>query len=255
MIQGFYKVLSIAALVPAIALFSCAPYPSGIDERSKRQAGQNPVYDMARPRGVNTDIMLDRNLADLVDEAHVIQAQIDVLVARLQSLRSRIYAHDTVSADSFAPAAETPVSLMPMVSPAAAPAAVAPAPVVDVTSKPKPRAPKPQIATAKGEGVVGVRVGRHADKTRIVFDVNGSTRHTFDFDAQAGVLTVTLPETVWATAQAKTFSFPQLSGYQAKQAEQGTIIAMSVDDTASVKTDTIRATLGKPARLIIDLMK
>ena len=111
----------------------------------------------------------------------------------------------------------------------------------------KPKAP----SNTDVKGVYQVRYGAHAYKTRLVFDVNGPTNHTMNYDAEAGIITITMPNTLWNAEKSKTYNKSQILGYEAKAINGGTIIAMAVQNTRSVKIDT----LSKPNRLVIDLMK
>ena len=114
-----------------------------------------------------------------------------------------------------------------------------------------PKQPSPILAN----GVTNIRTGIHYDKTRLVFDINGSLDHSMDFDRDAGLLTIAMPNTKWATNTKGTFKLTQVNGFDAKPTGQGTMIAMDVKNTSDVKIQKIKAMGNKPARLIIDLIK
>ncbi len=212
----------------------------------------NQEMRMAGARGVNTQI-LDKELGALVKEASVIEKQMQALSKRLEKLQLAIADFDktlVVEEETQVKANAAPEVILPV--------ADRPKPVVKA-SKTKPVVTKPKTAVAQTssnvKGVVGVRVGVHKDKTRLVFDVNGATSQTHDFDKEAGLLTISLPQTSWATSKQKTYRLSQISGYDVNAQGQGSVVAMAVKNTSSVKITKIKSVGGKPARLVVDLMK
>lgn len=260
MISGFQKTIRVVICsIAVVALLSCAPSYNESVPQQHRQAGENTVsaYDnMARPRGLKTDVILTKDLEALVGETQVIQSQINRLVAKLEDLQAKILSYNARPHNVETVAEIPPVSIIP---PTQKPVLQTPVPqkksVVPTPKVEKPRGPETTPVAATGKGVVGLRFGAHADKTRLVLDINGSTRHTHDFDKEVGILTVTLPETAWHTDTAKSYNFAQVSGYQAKPVDGGTVIALSVKNTSAVKTSTIGGSVTRPARLVIDLIK
>jgi len=221
------------------------PLVYGIDS-NERTAG----IPMAQPRGVNVAVM-DKHLESLMNETSVIEAQVQHLMKRLQFLRDEIGAHGNAYQETIVetlpvkpvikePAQEKPQIILPV--PKEKAKKVSPKPVV----KKKSQTPKPT-----GKGVYNVRHGVHSDKTRLVFDVNGSTKHDIAVDTEAGIVTITLPDTPWSTSNSKMYKLNQLSGYEAKSSDKGTIIAMAIASTSDVKT----MALSKPNRLVVDLIK
>ncbi|MCB1318448.1 MAG: hypothetical protein KDK27_20925, partial [Leptospiraceae bacterium] len=79
--------------------------------------------------------------------------------------------------------------------------------------------------TASGSGgadVLGVRIGEHPGKTRIVLDLDGVSPFRHDLDQNENVLIVTLPEAVWKTASQKDFSaHPLLRSYRTQPGKDG----------------------------------
>jgi len=211
-------------------------------DTNERTAG----VPMAQARGVNVQVM-DKHLESLMTETSVIEAQVQHLMGRLQSLRDEIGAQNAYKATIIEtiPVAKTePAKTEPQVI---LPASQTKA--VKTISKPTVKKAIKK-STPKGKGVYKVRHGVHADKTRLVFDVNGSTKHDMMVDTEAGIVTITLPDTSWGTGKSRMYKLNQLSGYEAKSSGQGTIIAMAIANTSDVRT----MTLSKPNRLVIDLM-
>jgi len=238
-----------------LALLSCAPpYNDPAPQLQNRQAGQKSAFTyahMARPRGLVTDVMM-ADVENMVDDARVIQSQIDQLTAKLKDLQAKILLHNSRRHEAE-PVAETlPVNIIAQSN--NRPLLQAPVPQNKIMARKK--AVDVETPVTGGNGVINLRIGSHSDKTRLVFDMSGSTRHTYDFDREAGLLTITLPETTWNTDTEKFYRMTQISGYQAKPAAtKGTVIAFSVKNTTAVKTGTIGGSSNRPARLIIDLLK
>lgn len=241
MIHRVYSMIGL--LVLAFGLTSCAGEGR---TPSSSTSDNHALPPMAEARSLNMQIM-DTNLATLIHEAEAIEKQVDSLLSKLHELRGKINTHPHL-ADDHVPedAKANPQPILPV-----------------ETHKPAPRKVQTKPVQVGGvhktaigqEGVYAVRIGDHKDKIRLVFDINGPTKNKVDFDKEAGVITVTLPDTPWATEAARTYKLTQLGGYQAKNSNNGSIVAMSIKNTKSVKTETLGAADGKPARLIIDLMK
>lgn len=103
---------------------------------------------------------------------------------------------------------------------------------------PVPVAPavQPQAVVAPASSVLGVRVGEHPDKVRIVLDVTGPTKFTQDLDNNEKLLIIDLPESGWrAGMQASFDGNPVISGYSAKPNAGGGV--------------TLAVELKKPAKL------
>ena len=210
--------------------------------------GVNPVK-MAQARGINPRLM-DEKLSDLIKETESIELKLATLLRRLNYLRDEIVTYDQTRVEKIntviapAPSKIKPQTILPVPEPKMV--------------KPKKKAKKKIVQHKKlpmKSGVYNVRYGAHSDKTRLVFDVNGPTKHDMIFDKEVGIVTITLPQTSWATSTSRTYKSSQLAGYEAKSSGQGTIVAMAVKDTSSVKTQMIGKSGNKPARLIVDLVK
>ncbi len=221
------------------------------------ETAHNDAIPMAGLRNVNVNI-LNKELRDLANEAQSIETQMEVLLARLNNLRDGIAGYNTTQIEVLSndiakaePAKNAPQAILPVKErpkPIVKKAAVKPKPAQSVPPKTET---KQKASTTSGNGVKNVRVGVHKDKTRMVFDVNGSTKHTMNFDQEAGVVTMTFPETKWSATKSKTYTLDQISGFEAKETEQGTIIAIAVRNASDVKA----MTLSNPNRLVLDVLK
>lgn len=243
----------ILRLVQFWVLLLCVPLLScvGEGEQSSRppldilpqaEVQSAPDIKMAQPRPVNVDVM-DTHLAQMIAETQAIEMQLGQLTLKLRTLKDQIHATQAVTT--------APVQMDVKVAEPRSPTTLN-----IVPQKPLKTVIKTPVKPAvKGGGVQNVRLGIHADKTRLVFDVDGSTVNKVDFDKESGVLTISLPQTKWNAEASKTYQSQQLAGYQAKNSAQGSIVAFSVKNTSAVKSSTIAKTNGKPARLVVDLIK
>jgi hypothetical protein len=104
---------------------------------------------------------------------------------------------------------------------------------------PQAQTPPETIAPAAGaatSSVRGVRVGEHPDKVRIVLDVSGPAKFSYDIDNNEKLLIIDLPQSSWPTGAAGSFDGNALvSGYTAKPSASGGV--------------TLAVELKKPAKL------
>lgn len=232
----------------------------------KVQEIEKSILPLSDPRGVNMQ-MMDQKLQDMVSEANAIESQVTALSARLKQLRDDIAGlalvkKVSVVADPYAGsdeiASENPQTIIPAINeqPSVSEPEAATTPTSNTNHvKAQEKIEDLTLKTSTEAGVVNVRHGIHSNKTRVVLDINGSVKNTMNFDAEAGIVTLNLPGTPWATANSRMYSLQQLSGYEAKESGQGTIIAMAVKNTSTVKVESIPATGKNSARLIVDLYK
>jgi hypothetical protein len=210
---------------------------------------------MAGARGVNVAV-LDKELGALLNEATDIEKQMMALSDRLKKLKQTLSEFDTTIVEHSpiqVSASKAPETILPVAERPKVKEKTPPKPIVKKTVKKTKPTVKSTLSTAAG--VVGVRVGVHKGKTRFVFDVNGSTSRTHDFDKEAGLLTISLPNTAWATKTQKMYKLSQVSGYDVNKQGQESVIALAVKNTSSVEIGAIGKTKTKPARLIVDLIK
>lgn len=215
-----------------------------------------PSIDMANPRGLNMDLM-NIQIAQLIEDTRVIQDRVKTLLTELTEIRNELAYYNPASYQQTVeiagkerqitlPVPERPKLIKKQNSVSITPPVFVPSKNINIKNKPN---------NVTITGVTDIRTGIHYDKTRIVLDINGSTSHTVDFDKSAGIITIELAEAQWNTIQSKNYQLPQLDGYQAKNLNDRAIMAISVKNTKSVKTSSIKKTGNKPARLIIDLIK
>lgn len=152
-----------------------------------------------------------------------------------------------------------PVSLSPTEVPASViPPVTAPAPA-PVTPSPAPSAVAPSPAT-QGTQITNLRVGEHADKTRLVFDAGSSSakiRYTVDLDNGENILVLELPDSGWSAPATRDFTgAPILASYKTeKSASGGTLVIFQLKNPAKILYQGQIAGDGKGTRLILDLAK
>jgi hypothetical protein len=152
-----------------------------------------------------------------------------------------------------------PVSLSPTDVPASViPPVTAPAPAT-VTSPPTAPAVAP-APPAQGTQITNLRVGEHADKTRLVFDAVSSPakiRYTVDLDNGEKILVLELPDSGWSAPATQNFTgAPILVSYKTeKSAGGGTLVIFQLKNPAKILYQGQIAGDGKGTRLILDLAK
>ena len=256
-----FRLLSFA-LVTTL-LISCTPleqekYPAyhyGTNTLDEVQKPKKVILPIAEPKGFNIN-MMDKHLAEMVDEAMDIEEQVSVLLGRLNMLRDEILGYALIRKESvIAEPSQVSYSSNVVIKDNEKPIPLAQPEVKRTSQQVNFVENKKPLPTSDKRGVITVRYGLHANKTRLVFDVNGATTHEVKYDVDAGIITVNLPDTIWSTEVNKTYKLQQLQGYEAKQDNQGTVIAIAVSDTTSVKAQSLPKSSSKPARIIIDLYK
>jgi hypothetical protein len=222
---------------------------------------------MADSLGVNI-VMMDTKLAEMISEAQTIEKQMAMLINQMNNLKNSIAEHkasldgDSDIMQTPIPKVETsaegkPADLLTVNQLPNSKPSVQSTPKVEITPKAEPVI-EPEVKVSmppQKTGVMDVRVGVHSDKTRLVFDIIGSTQHQLFHDKDVGIFTITLPETPWNTLSSRTYAFNQLAGYEAKSTGNGTIVAMAIKNTSDVKILALEKTETKPARLVVDLIK
>jgi hypothetical protein len=255
--MGQFKTLWAVPAITAL-LLSCTP----VDRQEREYYYQNREgqtvsaktgLPIAEPRGLNASVM-DDELSELLGEAKTIEDRIRNLIMRLAQLQSNIknlQGHNEVKeADLTLKIEAENDENMPQVL---IPTKTKPVQVKSVKAPLKPQAGSSteKAKTNNAAGVYNVRTGIHANKTRFVLDVNGSTSNIMNFDAEAGIVTITMPDTSWNAPRSKTYDEGKILGYEAKASNGGTIIAMAVQNTSSV--EILR--LQHPDRLVVDALK
>ncbi len=138
-----------------------------------------------------------------------------------------------------------------MVEPALAAPVAAPAPAQN-------QMPAPAEASAQiDNGVTAVRIGEHANKTRIVLDLSGKAKpaFTYDLDNAEKLMLVELPSASWSGKEAGKPNSPLVAGWTAqKTASGGSAVAIQLKKDARVlSTEFLKAEGKDPARLVMDI--
>lgn len=78
------------------------------------------------------------------------------------------------------------------------------APAKEINKSPPPK------KMAKGDIAQNLRVGEHADKLRIVIDMNKAFKHTIDIDNDEKIIIVEIPDAKWLGQKDKNFEYSKL---------------------------------------------
>jgi hypothetical protein len=136
-------------------------------------------------------------------------------------------------------------------------------PSTPVYEPPKP-APAPKVSStpidANGPTTVhDLRVGTHADKVRIVMDLNKKTLYTADLDNAENILIIELPDAAWSTTSQQSFgNNPLIKSYSVDPYNEGKghIVAIQLKSSSSIlKQDQIPAHNAAGQRIFIDLAR
>lgn len=142
--------------------------------------------------------------------------------------------------------------------------AIAPPPPSAEIAKPEPPPPAAPEKTPMPSGsnrVLGFRVGEHADKTRLVFDVSGTVSYHDDLDNDEKLLVIELSDTVWsgassgvgaATSAIQSWSVSPLDG-----GKKGSRLIIVLRRESKILYEAmLKPSAGNPQpRLVIDLKK
>lgn len=133
------------------------------------------------------------------------------------------------------------------------------APVSD-SEKPVYQGAQSLIAKPGSTTVTGVRVGHHADKVRIVFDVTSKTNFYVDLDNAENILVVELPDANWdVPVTRESFgTLPLVKSYKVDRLGGGAghIFVLQLKKSTRVLMQTkLPALSGGGQRLVIDLAR
>ncbi|MEM6781668.1 MAG: hypothetical protein AAF569_07375 [Pseudomonadota bacterium] len=233
----------------------------------------NALSQMQPAKGVNTNLFgeklrsdddrLDRlegavqNLRNDFDNMAPAITRLTSVEGDLQELITQL---ETLLEQEAATPAPAPVVQRPQPVPAQPPAMKPPTQLEPVASRPQPipdppDAPKPASAPP-GQSVIGLRVGEHPDKTRIVMDATGQPTFSFDLDNAERIFIVELPGTSWSAATQKNFSSsPLLQSYRTDTlGSGGTRLIMQLKKDAEVTySKVINGKQSGQKRIVIDL--
>lgn len=105
--------------------------------------------------------------------------------------------------------------------------------------------------------VTAVRIGEHANKTRVVFDLSSATKPTFTYDLDNGekLLLVDMPSAAWAGKDQGKPNSPLIAGWNAQKTPNGgAAVAIQLKKDARVlSTEFLKAEGKDPARLVMDI--
>lgn len=111
-------------------------------------------------------------------------------------------------------------------------------------------------AAGSGPSVSGVRIGEHADMTRVVLDLTGPAKFGYKIAENGAAVLVTLPGSHWRTASASRRARGVVSGYAFKRRGQGSDLAIATFGPVTVKRTLVLRPDGRHGhRIVIDLAR
>lgn len=149
---------------------------------------------------------------------------------------------------------ESPAPAAPVTAPQNAPERMAQSPPA---TAPPPAPPPDQNAVAGLRGL-GLRLGEHDDKTRLVIDLSGSVTYRHDLDNGEKILVIELDKANWAGPVSQTLSSPLLQSYSTQPMENGggTRVIISLKQATEVTSESLLGPEGASGwRLLLDLKK
>lgn len=205
----------------------------------KNLFGSNLRSDTDRIDRLERAMQNMRNDFDLVEPSikrlMAIEADIQNLVGELRKL-----SNETMEANK---AQAMPIPLAASKPPSAKPKA---APKAMQTKVPPPVSGSPEV--------YDVRIGVHADKTRIVLDTNAKTSFSVDIDNDENIMVVDLPNTKWSAATSKNLGSKIVSSYRVEQSGDGTLLIFALKRSADILAQSeIAGARGAGRRIVIDL--
>jgi hypothetical protein len=160
--------------------------------------------------------------------AEEINKDTNVRIVRLESEVAGLRDDFRKMVPAHKPEAPTIIASLPPEPAVAPPEAIAPEAIAPAAIAP--------AAGAATSSVRGVRVGEHPDKVRIVLDISGPAKFSYDIDNTEKLLIIDLPQSTWPTGATGSFDGNALvSGYTAKPSASGGV--------------TLAVELKKPAKL------
>lgn len=141
--------------------------------------------------------------------------------------------------------ASMPTPVIPAQSPPAVEQKPVPAPVaqkyVEKTSYSRPT-------------IVGVRIGEHKDKTRLVIDSSSAINMTADLDNNEKILLVTFAGDWAAKKTVSGLSSPRIKGWSVQGGDTDKVLAIELKkEVVLAGTEKLKATKNSPAHFVIDL--
>lgn len=254
------------------------PAPAASNTTNTPQAeAMETLRVLSAPKGLNTQRLfaepvsdgtarfnrLEREVQDLRDDFDLVSPAITRLVAVEKDMRDlmnqleTLVASDTQADQIIVQNAEAPPAIPPttvaepQTNAIAAPTSVTQPIVAPVAAS----QPAPAVAAASGINVKDLRIGEHADKTRIVLDMSGEVPFTATVNGDGMGMVVTFPGAGWQTdASWSSDVSPLVRSYTASAtADGGTRLDVTFAEKASLKYKGFIKPRNDLSRLVLDL--
>lgn len=239
-------------------------------ERSRRL--ETAVVEMRRD--LDAAMPAIKRLVAIEKDIQLLSSQLETLLNGEQAAPEEVvYSDAPVSLTPAIPQTELATPTPPLVP-------VSPAPEVAVTTAapslpppgPEPVTPKvapppppiqrvpattPAAPVETPLAVLGLRLGEHPDRTRLVFDMTGPATFRTDLDNNEKLLIVEIEKAAWSGMIGQGLSSPLVQSYTVQPMEggAGTRVIMTLKAPTSVTSGKLLApdSANKSSRLVIDL--
>ncbi len=129
---------------------------------------------------------------------------------------------------------------------------------VPYNATPPPAASKAKAAATPIPGKVtvkGLRIGEHTGKTRLVLDVNGAAKYSYDLDNSENLLVIELPDAGWSGQQSwSAKNAPLLASYTVQPSGSGSRLIIQLKKSVKVIYENTIKPNGTPDhRIVIDI--
>ena len=266
--------------IPAVNAAS----PPGAGERPLKPGASGTVYTpdglpaLQPARGINADMLfaekindegarfdrLETAVADMRREFESVKPAIVRLVAVEDDMQTLLKQLETLVQNPPAPVdavmldqplpEDIPVLAPPVQSVSSTLTPAAEPPPAPLALEPVPT-PTP-VAVQKNSNMInvqGLRIGEHTNMTRLVIDVSGAVKYSYDLDNAENLLVIELPGADWTGAASETLKkSPLVQSWtvQAMENGQGSRLILNLHKSVKVTKDSA---LTQPARIVFDL--
>ena len=259
-----------------------ATAPPGARARPLKPGESGTVYTpdglpaLQPARGINADMLfaekindsdarfdrLETAVTDMRREFEAVKPAIVRLVAVEDDMQALLKQLETLVQNPPAPVdavmIETPLP-EDIASPAPAVQSVSSTLTPAAEVMPAPLAAQPEtipVTAPQNNNMIhgqGLRIGEHANMTRLVIDLSGAVKYSYDLDNAENLLLIELPGADWTAAQTETLKkSPLVQSWTIQPMEngQGSRLIINLHKAVKVVKDSA---LSGPARIVFDL--
>lgn len=252
----------------ALCLLLAACGGAAPETKAEPAKTETPAMQPAKGVNVSIDTLFEDDIRDPIKrskrlEGAVVELRRDLTEAqdKIQALSTQVATLQNVPApaDPAIKAGDTPMELMPetattpTTTTAIMPAVTTPAPSATPPAK-EPGTKKPDSSALAG---IGLRVGAHPGKTRLVIDLNGPVTYKADLDNGEKLIVIELAKAAWRGAATQVLSSGMVASYSTQPLDNagGTRLILALKRETSIISQSVLKpeSAGQPYRLVLDL--